>query len=389
MSQQLISRSPDLKKLQDEGYHIEIRQGHLVVRDVPYVTAAKEVRQAVFLTALTTAGNRTATPETHVIHFAGEHPCDLNGSQLVLNRHGGDQTIAGIGVNHSFSRKPPNGYEDYYQLVTTYIAVFGSHAAAIDPDVTAKTNPVIRADDDDSVFEYIETASSKAGISSATQKLERGKVAIVGLGGTGSYVLDLTAKTPVVEIHLFDGDILLTHNAFRAPGAPSVDELEAKPAKVTYLKQIYSRMRRRIVEHPYYITQDNVAELRDMDFVFLCIDAGGAKRIIVEALEAFNIRFVDVGMGMELVDGALRGSVRVTTSTPTKRDHFRKRVSLADAGVDEVYDTNIQVADLNALNAALAVIKWKKLCNFYLDFQEEHNSTYSIDDNTMISDDHA
>ncbi len=47
------------------------------------------------------------------------------------------------------------------------------------------------------------------------------------------------------------------------------------------------------------------------------------------------------------------------------------------------YDTNIQIADLNALNAALAVIKWKKLCGFYLDLDQEHHSTYTLDGNAM------
>jgi hypothetical protein len=31
--------------------------------------------------------------------------------------------------------------------------------------------------------------------------------------------LDFVAKTPVEEIHLFDSDVFLQHNAFRAPGA--------------------------------------------------------------------------------------------------------------------------------------------------------------------------
>jgi tRNA A37 threonylcarbamoyladenosine dehydratase len=51
-------------------------------------------------------------------------------------------------------------------------------------------------------------------------------------GGTGSYVLDFVAKTPVKEIHLFDGDIFDQHNAFRAPGAPSGEELEQRLKKV-------------------------------------------------------------------------------------------------------------------------------------------------------------
>src|SRR5581483_356266 len=36
MSRQLISRSPDLQRLENEGYNLEIRSGYLLVRDVPY-----------------------------------------------------------------------------------------------------------------------------------------------------------------------------------------------------------------------------------------------------------------------------------------------------------------------------------------------------------------
>ena len=72
-------------------------------------------------------------------------------------------------------------------------------------------------------FNYIDTASSRAEIDVVTAKLAKLKrIAIVGLGGTGSYVLDLVAKTPVWEIHLYDGDAFLQHNAFRSPGAPTL-----------------------------------------------------------------------------------------------------------------------------------------------------------------------
>src|SRR6185295_16103781 len=146
-------------------------------------------------------------------------------------------------------------------------------------------------------------------------------------------------------------------------------------------------MRRGIFSHEYHIDPSNIVELQGIDFVFLCIDAGGAKKMIIEKLEDFDIPFIDVGMGVELVETSLRGLLRVTTSTPGRRGHFKTRVSLADIGIDNEYDTNIQVADLNALNASLAVIKWKKLCGFYLDFEQEHNSTYAIDCNSLISND--
>jgi hypothetical protein len=375
--------------LRDEGYDVEIRSAFLLLKDVPYVNAKKEVKRGILVSELTTAGDRTTTPSTHVAMFAGEYPCDKDGAELDKIRSGGRQHLAeNLEIDYSFSSKPAVGgsYRNYYDKMTSYVAIFLSHAQAIDPNVSAQTFPVITTGEDESVFKYIDTASSRAGINLATKKLELAKIAIVGLGGTGSYVLDLVAKTPVKEIHLFDNDEFLSHSAFRAPSAASVDELRPKPKKVVYLKGLYSKMRRGIFEHDYHVDASNVAELRGVDFVFLCIDAGDAKKVIVENLEAFGTPFIDVGMGVKLVDDSLCGVLRVTTSTPERREHFRARVSLEDPGVNKDYDTNIQVADLNALNASMAVIKWKKLCGFYLDFEKENHSTYTIDCNMMTSD---
>ena len=76
MSQQLISRSPDLTRLRDEGYDIEIRWGYLLVKDVPYVNANKEVKRGTFVSTLNLAGDITAAPDTHVAMWVGEYPCD-------------------------------------------------------------------------------------------------------------------------------------------------------------------------------------------------------------------------------------------------------------------------------------------------------------------------
>ena len=41
---------------------------------------------------------------------------------------------------------------------------------------------------------------------------------------------------------------------------------------------------------------------------------------------------------------------------------------------------------MNALNATLAVIKWKKMCGFYDDHTHEHHTVYGINTNVMTSD---
>ena len=211
----------------------------------------------------------------------------------------------------------------------------------------------------------------------------------MGLGGTGSYVLDLVSKTPVKEIHLFDGDKFLQHNAFRSPSAPSIDELRALPQKVSYFADLYSKMRKGIIPHASYIDASNIDRLDGMDFVFLSLDKGGAKKLIIEKLEEFGIPFIDVGIGVNLIDDALCGVIRVTTSTVEKCDRtsVKSRIPFSDGDDNNEYSRNIQIADLNALNAALAVIKWKKLFGFYVDLEKEHHSTYTIDGNILTNED--
>lgn len=391
MSHELISHNADLKRLRDEGYEVEIRATYLLMYNVPYVNANKEIKRGTLVSALQLAGDKTVKPSDHVALFTGDHPCNKNGAEISQIKHSSSiQTLApDLIVKHSFSNKPPNGYNDYYEKMTRYAEIISGPAQSLEPGASAKTFKVIESQDEESVFNYIDTASSRAGIKAISDKLVSPKVGIVGLGGTGSYVLDLVAKTPVSEIHLFDGDSFYSHNAFRSPGAASLDDLRKAPKKVNYFHELYSRMRKRIVAHDCFINSSNVDQLRGLDFIFLCLDKNGVKNLIVEQLEQWQTPFIDVGMDVIALDDAqvLIGDLRVTTSTQRKRDHVRRRVSFSDGEENGDYDRNIQIAELNALNAALAVVKWKKLMGFYQDLENEHHSTYSLNVNMLRSED--
>jgi hypothetical protein len=358
-----------------------------LISHVPYVNAKAQVAYGTLVSRLELAGDSTVKPNDHVALWAGDYPCDSKGSQLlklVNNASMHEQIREGLVATHSFSQKPPGGYANYYEKMTAYIRMLEGEAHVLDPHAIAQTFPVVRLTDDESVFCYLDNASSRAGITSINEKLKRDRIAIVGLGGTGAYVLDLVAKTLVGEIHLFDGDSFLQHNAFRSPGAPSCDDLARKPTKVAWFAEIYSRMRRKIVPHPQYINETNVTELKPMDFVFLCLDKGRLKRIIVDYLIENKISFIDVGMGLEIQNDALGGLVRVTTCTPSFHEHLAKRIPFGD-GEDAEYSRNIQIADMNALNAALAVVKWKKLWGFYVDMGNEHNTIYGVSTNLVTN----
>lgn len=393
MSRALISRSTDLQRLQIEGYEVEVRSGHLFVHSVPYVNAKGEVALGVLVSDLTMAGDVTTRPGSHIAMFIGEHPCNKDGSEIQQIKHASNHvTLApGIVAQHSFSNKPPQGYADYYEKMTRYIEIICAPAKCLRPGATARTHQVIEAGPDDGVFNYVDTASSRAGIGAVTAKLAMSRVAIVGLGGTGSYVLDLVAKTPVGEIHLYDGDQFLQHNAFRAPGAASIEQLRDRPSKVEHHQANYAKMRRGIVAHHEYIGEDNVGRLQGFDFVFLCMDSGPAKKLIVDELHASGTPFIDTGMGVQMLRDSLQlwAICRVTTSTSAKRDHFARRVSYAPPAEDGDYERNIQIADLNALTASMAVIRWKKFCGFYQDLEGEHDSTYSTNCNLLTGDETA
>lgn len=389
MSLPLINRNPDLKRLQDEGFEVDVIAGHLLVHSVPYVNSRREVVRGTLVSELTLAGEMTTTPSTHVAYFAGEHPCTKDGQEIVQIKHQSQYTrLAGaIEVNHAFSNKPPGGYPNYYEKMARYIQIISDPAKAIDPMADARTFKPIEATGDESVFEYTDTASSRAGIQALSEKLACRKVAIVGLGGTGSYILDFIAKTPVQEIHLFDDDLFLQHNAFRAPGAPSLEVLRQKPTKVGYLSEIYSRMRAGIVPHRERVTASNVSSLFDCDFVFVCVDSGEARRTVLQALQRQGVPFIDVGMGVEMVgdEEGLLAVCRITAATKSKGDHVARRVPFGDAKDDRggIYAQNIQVADLNALNAIMAIIKWKQICGFYQDVDQYHHVTYSTNINLL------
>lgn len=388
MLQQQINRSPDLKRLRDEGFEIEVKGGQLIVHHIPYVNSSREVKFGKLISPLSLNNDVTIKPDNHVINFMGEYPCNNDGTPITAIQHQAlnQQLFDGIIINFSFSNKPPNGYDNYYHKITRYAEIISAPAKSIDNTATANTFKVIVDREDESVFTYIDSNSSRANIYQLNSKFKGQRVAIVGLGGTGSYILDFVAKTPVDEILLFDADEFLQHNAFRAPGAASVETLNRQLKKVDYFNEIYSQMRKGIKPYAEKITEKNIELLRGLSYVFICIDSNNARSMIISKLKSFGVTFIDAGLGVNVVDENIIGQLRVTVGTPAKYNHIPNRIGSASMEDDE-YATNIQIADLNALNALMAVMKWKKLSGFYQDLKGEFNSTYTINTSQLINED--
>ncbi len=391
MSSLVIARSSDLARLRNEKYEIQIHpSNHLVVRNIPHVNSAGEVAYGTLIVPIVQiADSVVGKPQNHQAYFAGDFPHKRPGEPLLVlgqNSPGTYRFADDLEAQYHLSYKSPKvnaagSYDDYYDLVTSYVEMAWSYARRVYSDATPLTGRVRDYDDEPSVFAYCDTASTRAGITVVSQRLEGHVIAIIGIGGTGSYLLDLVAKTPVREIRIYDGDRFSQHNAFRAPGAAAADDVFAVPPhfKVDFFSKLYSAMHLHIVPHPVYLAE-LPPDFNQVDFAFLCIDKSASKRRIVEGLTALNKPFIDVGMGISLGDRALGGLMRTTLSTEECRS-ARHAISFVD--VEDDYALNIQVADLNALNAALAVVRWKKFLGFYNSPEAEWSSVYTIDFNRI------
>jgi hypothetical protein len=177
----------------------------------------------------------------------------------------------------------------------------------------------------------------------------------------------------------------LQHNAFRAPGAPSVEQLQSLEKKVYYYTKIYSNMHKAVIPHSDFLSDENIEILDGLSYVFICIDKGSTKKAIIQYLKHKSIPFVDTGIGLHVHEDTLLGQARVTVGLPNLYDKISRYIDQNDNEVDDAYQSNIQIAEINALNACLAVIQWKKYCNFYQDVSSYNNIIYSINDGELFN----
>lgn len=392
MSAALTSLDPHLKRLADEGFEIEVDNAHLVVRSIPHVTSEGTLARGVLTCALSidAATGLTSTPQAdHTMYFAGATPCHRDGTPMVnIINNSAKQRFGEMDVDHYLSSKPEvtHRYENIYDKVVAYEQLIGGAARSLDRTANARTHAHGMTTNDDSPFAIPDSASARYRIGDVNRKL-KGRIAIIGLGGTGSFLLDILAKTWVTEIHLYDGDQLLNHNLFRSPGAPEPMLLKDFPFKVDYYAQVYARIHTGVIAHPIRVTDENVDELADFDFVFVCVDKGSSRRAIAAGLLRLGVPFVDCGIGVGLEDGCLDGCARATFIRPDMDwAEVERLLPFGDdmqEEADDVYRTDIQIAAVNSLNAILAVMRWKRWAGYFRDERNEANSVYMIEGNNI------
>ncbi|MGE9783175.1 ThiF family adenylyltransferase [Janibacter sp. G368] len=374
-----LPTAPDeqIARLVDDGYDMVLEGGHLVVRRLPYVGPAGLRNDGRLVLPVTySSGVVTDASGDHRIWFAGEEPCDEAGASL-----GSGGQNHGFGTSESadymLSFKPPSGaYTSLSEKIRQYARILRNPARNIDSSVTDAPGGSFQVVPDDLPLIYLDTNTTRAGLTTLNNLFRGHTVAIVGVGGTGSFILDHVAKTWVDRIILIDGDHFETHNAYRAPGAASDVTVRSKPNKAEYFAGEYSRMHTGITAHPVSLTAANLNLLDGATFVFLAAADAETRPEIMSWLRDRGVPFIDVGMSFREGEGGLTGMAKVTSYLPG--DEITLPTAPAVPPGQDDYSSNVQVAELNALNAALAVIRWKRYVGFYATHTVSNQTVYKL-----------
>lgn len=355
----------------ERGFALSIDGGYLVVRDIPYLDELLQLKWGAFVAKLEFIDRDRVKQDDHQVWFAGSVPHGLDGKPIP--NLGGGPTALSLGevsrdvvVQRRFSNKPlPSGmFTDFEAKIDSYLTIIGGPAME-----RYGANPyTFRATEApaDSVFKFRDTLTSRAEITDLASGFSNDVIAIIGLGGTGGYVLDFLVKTPVREIRGFDLDFFHVHNAFRSPGRLIESEL-GKPKAEVYSDR-YTSFREGLRIERKVIDASSTAELDGVTFAFVCVDMGTSRSHIFDLLIARKIPFIDVGIGLDRKRGPINGMIRTTMYPADNGQQVRDR-GFAETSdqPNDIYKTNIQISEINALNACLAVIRFKQLRGFYFE----------------------
>ena len=115
------------------------------------------------------------------------------------------------------------------------------------------------------------------------------------------------------------------------------------------------------------------------------MDSGPSRRGIFDLLLEKKIPFIDVGMGLNRQRGPLNGMLRTTYySSENGQTILEKGLAELTKSLDDAYRVNIQISELNALNACLAVIRFKQLRGFYFEEIPYYQLLFEVGDLKVV-----
>jgi len=385
MFQELVSHNSDIKHLVEKGYAVAFDSNYLIVRDIPYLDDNHKLQSGAIVAKLEFTDQNHVKQTDHQIFFAGSVPHGLDGN-LIPNLGGGVTVLPlsdaskDVVVQRSFSNKPKDTgkFENFFDKIESYVGIISGPAMELH-QATPYTFRTVKDVASNNIFKIRDTLTSRAEITDLSANFNDDVVAIIGLGGTGAYVLDFLVKATVREIRIFDLDPFHVHNAFRSPGRLENTEF-GKPKADIYFSR-YNNFRNGIKSVSKFIDTSCSEDMSGVTFAFVCVDKGASRAEIFDLLISKGIPFIDVGIGLNRKNGPINGMLRMTYYSAEYGSKVRDmKLSPLTDDEEDLYKTNIQIAELNALNACLAVIKFKQLRGFYCEELHTYNLLFEIQD---------
>lgn len=159
--------------------------------------------------------------------------------------------------------------------------------------------------------------------------LQRLHVGVVGLGGTGSPVVEQLIRLGVGTLSVFDGEPFEDSNVTRVYGSSVSDEGKNK-AEISFAHAGDIGLGTIIRTYSSHITKEETAKcLRDCDIIFSCTDKQTPRGILVQVALQYLIPVFDLGVKIDAPEQVIRGiDGRVTTLLPGEACLFcRERIS--------------------------------------------------------------
>ncbi|MCY3736833.1 MAG: ThiF family adenylyltransferase [Gemmatimonadaceae bacterium] len=289
----------------------------------------------------------------------------------VGNQVGGDaRTWSSISIRRG-SQGSPEEDGSAFDVVHRYAKhIVGAVSAAgySEPTALAMSDP----------FHIPNTFETRAAIAPVQDRIRGQRIAIIGLGGTGAYLLDVISKTPVSEIHLLDSDCVDWHTLKRAPGAPTAEEIEQVRSgtllKVHYYHSKYGAFRAGIHPHPVRVDSPSMfsefVSDHAIDYTFVCIDQltdGDSARqdAVYRAVTEAGVPFIDSGVSITLEGCTVRGAV-TTSAYDAGSDAWKDAIPNARLVGGAPGYRNVQLPEVNAAAAAFAVMEWRRRTGQYV-----------------------
>ena len=361
---ELANHNPFIKDLDELGYQSDFVGGYLVIYGLPYLDKEGELKHGDWISPIDLSEAVIDPPKNHQAWWRGGRPHDQSKRELRLGGGADHVSVAQDFISdYSFSFKlQENGemraYRSFEEKVQTYLDAITAPALAAYPDATPLHGIEIKAAAQGSPLRLPDTMSARYNMNDVSSLLREKKWRSSAWAGPDP-ISSISSRERIwsgLRCSMTTRCMFTRFFAYRVSS-----RAQSEGFKVEALARQYGQWHTGLDPVPERITPDNIERLSDFDFVFVSVDDGPARCHIVDWLSARGIPYVDCGMGLNRSAVGLSGFVRITG---VDREAFEGNVNTPQLPIENAkndeYRKQAQIAELNALNASMAVIRFKQ-----------------------------